>query len=86
MRTTPKTSGNRSIAAGRFGAYYEAGLKPWDVAAASLIVKEAGGVVTTTQGQPLDLLAREEGHCCLEMLAAKNLDIQKQLIPLLTAS
>jgi len=31
------------VACGRFEAFYEYGLSPWDVAAASLIVKQAGG-------------------------------------------
>lgn len=34
------------VAAGRFGAFFETGLKPWDVAAGSLLVEEAGGRVT----------------------------------------
>jgi myo-inositol-1(or 4)-monophosphatase len=37
-------------ACGRFTFFYEAGLSPWDVAAGSLIVKEAGGVVTDFNG------------------------------------
>jgi myo-inositol-1(or 4)-monophosphatase len=37
-------------AAGRFAFFYEAGLSPWDVAAGSLIVKEAGGIVTDFKG------------------------------------
>ncbi len=74
------------VAAGRFGAYYEAGLKPWDVAAAGLIVEEAGGVVSTTAGQPLDLLAKDGTTFSLEVLAAKNPDLQRQLIPLLIPS
>lgn len=35
------------IAAGRIDGYWERNLKPWDAAAASLIVKEAGGFVTS---------------------------------------
>src|SRR6185312_13992290 len=31
------------VACGRFEAFYEYGLKPWDVAAGALIVQEAGG-------------------------------------------
>lgn len=31
------------VAAGRLDAYYERGLKPWDMAAGSLLVEEAGG-------------------------------------------
>ena len=33
------------VAAGIYDAYWEFGLKPWDVAAGSLLVAEAGGVV-----------------------------------------
>ena len=40
------------VAAGRFDAFWEDSLKPWDVAAASLLVEEAGGVVTGTDGSP----------------------------------
>ncbi len=34
------------VAAGRFDAFWEMGLSPWDIAAGSLLVEEAGGVVT----------------------------------------
>ena len=34
------------VAAGRFEAFWEQHLKPWDVAAGALIVEEAGGRVT----------------------------------------
>jgi myo-inositol-1(or 4)-monophosphatase len=39
------------VAAGRFDAYWERGLKPWDVAAGLLLVREAGGFVTDMNGQ-----------------------------------
>ena len=38
------------VAAGRFDGYWESKIQPWDVAAGALIVKEAGGVVTTITG------------------------------------
>jgi myo-inositol-1(or 4)-monophosphatase len=34
------------VACGRFEAFYEYGLNPWDVAAGALLVQEAGGSVT----------------------------------------
>jgi myo-inositol-1(or 4)-monophosphatase len=34
------------VAAGRFDGYWEQGLQPWDVAAGTLMVEEAGGVIT----------------------------------------
>lgn len=38
------------VAAGRYDAFYEYGLHPWDVAAGSLLVTEAGGRVTDFKG------------------------------------
>jgi myo-inositol-1(or 4)-monophosphatase len=38
------------VAAGRLDAYWELGLKPWDLAAGSLIVVEAGGLVGDLHG------------------------------------
>ncbi|MEL6192829.1 MAG: inositol monophosphatase family protein [Bacteroidota bacterium] len=40
------------VACGRLDGYFEFGLKPWDVAAASLLVQEAGGKVTDMEGGP----------------------------------
>ncbi|RYE84471.1 MAG: inositol monophosphatase [Hyphomicrobiales bacterium] len=40
------------IAAGRFDGYFEARLKPWDVAPGLLLVKEAGGTVSDYSGTP----------------------------------
>ena len=37
-------------AAGRVDAYYESGCNPWDLAAGTLIVREAGGIVTDLDG------------------------------------
>jgi myo-inositol-1(or 4)-monophosphatase len=41
------------VAAGRFDMFWELGLAPWDVAAAQLLVKEAGGIVTKCNGEPM---------------------------------
>lgn len=38
------------LAAGRCDAFFELGLSPWDVAAGSMLIKEAGGVVTDFGG------------------------------------
>ncbi|GAC1495375.1 MAG: inositol monophosphatase family protein [Vulcanimicrobiaceae bacterium] len=40
------------VAAGRFDAFWEFDLHPWDVAAGALIVCEAGGRVTSIDGAP----------------------------------
>ncbi len=38
------------VAGGRYDAFYELGLNPWDAAAGSVICREAGGVVETLPG------------------------------------
>ncbi|GBD31299.1 MAG: inositol monophosphatase [Gemmatimonadales bacterium] len=38
------------VALGRFDAFWELSLAPWDIAAGTLIVREAGGCVTDLQG------------------------------------
>jgi len=38
------------VACGRFDAYFEGGLKPWDIAAGVLLVREAGGVCSDFKG------------------------------------
>ncbi len=47
------------VACGRLDGYYEQGIWPWDVAAGSLILTEAGGKVTNYRGDALDLAGRE---------------------------
>jgi myo-inositol-1(or 4)-monophosphatase len=44
------------VAAGRLDGYWELKLGPWDAAAGSLLVEEAGGRVTSVTGGPLDLV------------------------------
>ena len=39
------------VAAGRFDGFWETGLRPWDIAAGILLVREAGGFVTRTDGK-----------------------------------
>jgi myo-inositol-1(or 4)-monophosphatase len=41
-----------NVACGRFDAFWELVLAPWDVAAGVLMVQEAGGVVTDIEGNP----------------------------------
>jgi len=46
------------VAAGRFDGYWELGIKPWDIAAGLLLVREAGGYATDAgDGDPRDTQA-----------------------------
>jgi myo-inositol-1(or 4)-monophosphatase len=38
------------VAAGRFDAFWEMGLQPWDIAAGLLLIQEAGGLVSDFAG------------------------------------
>jgi len=40
------------VASGRFDAFWEFTLKPWDIAAAGLIAEEGGARITTIDGKP----------------------------------
>jgi myo-inositol-1(or 4)-monophosphatase len=84
----PKTQGLRRtgaaaldlawIACGRFDAFWEFGLKPWDVAAGALIVREAGGKATNLDGGRLDLAGGR--------IAASNGRVHSQLVTALMAA
>ena len=68
------------LAAGRFDAYFERGLQPWDSCAGTLIAREAGAVVTGL-GEPDPTPALAVGassadlhqHLCAELDAARAL-------------
>ena len=49
------------VAAGRLDGYYERGLQPWDWAAGSVIVREAGGTLIELGGEPRGLVAASPG-------------------------
>jgi myo-inositol-1(or 4)-monophosphatase len=65
------------VAAGRGDAFFETGLKPWDIAAGMLLVSEAGGTVTDQRGGPVTF---ERG----DVLAA-NSAMHSALLEALTA-
>src|SRR6185312_543245 len=47
------------VACGRYDAFWEFNLNPWDTAAGVLIVQEAGGKVTNFSGQPFSIDSRQ---------------------------
>lgn len=64
------------VAAGRYDSYWERGIKAWDIAAGSIIVREAGGKVTDLEGDDKMLT---KGH-----VLAANLPIHKEMLKTLS--
>ncbi|RLE17293.1 MAG: inositol monophosphatase [Acidobacteria bacterium] len=60
------------VACGRLDGYFEIGLKPWDMAAGELIVREAGGRLSDYRGNPFTIFGKE--------LVASNALIHNELI------
>jgi myo-inositol-1(or 4)-monophosphatase len=62
-------------ACGRFDAFFEYSLAPWDVAAGAFIVEEAGGIVCDFSGGDNYLFGKE--------MFASNPFIEKELLEIL---
>ncbi|MFN3681397.1 MAG: inositol monophosphatase family protein, partial [Nitrospira sp.] len=64
------------VAAGRFDGFWEVRLNPWDIAAGSVIVREAGGRLTDFLGNELSIYGQElvasNGHIHDAMLKVLN--------------
>jgi len=63
------------LAAGRFDCYWEAGLKPWDVAPGQLLLREAGGTMSDFSGRPASITNGE--------VVAGNETVQAQLLKII---
>jgi myo-inositol-1(or 4)-monophosphatase len=63
------------VAQGCADAYIEYGIHCWDMAAAALIITEAGGCVLDTTGKPFDLMSRRVLCASSEALAKSIADI-----------
>lgn len=63
------------VAAGRFEGFWERGLKPWDIAAGILLVREAGGLVSEIGGRSITLNSPS--------ILATNVHLQRDLDKLL---
>ncbi len=61
------------LAAGRFDAFWEVFLKPWDFAAGKLLIEEAGGIVTDIHGNAYQQL--QEGS-----IVAANPHLHKKIL------
>jgi len=60
------------VSCGRLDGYWEFKIKPWDMAAGALLVKEAGGLVSGPRGEALDMTT---GH-----IIAANPSIHSHII------
>jgi myo-inositol-1(or 4)-monophosphatase len=63
------------VASGRLDAFWEFGLKPWDMAAGTLLVAEAGGAVSDMHGRPHSVTASDH-------LLADNGSVHGQILEL----
>jgi myo-inositol-1(or 4)-monophosphatase len=60
------------VAAGRLDGFWEAGLKPWDIAAGALLIRESGGLITNFQGSD-DVLGGNGDIVCANPKLLKQL-------------
>lgn len=67
------------VAAGRFDAYWERNLNPWDIAAGVLMIQESGGKVTTIDENDLDVVNGKS-------ILASNQDLYPQILERLRAA
>ena len=58
------------VACGRLDASFERGIHIWDIGAGAVIVREAGGEVTNTDGTPFSVFSREQFSGSPAMLRA----------------
>ena len=72
-------------AEGKFGACINLSNKIWDIAATSLLIKEAGGIATDDLGRDLDLSVDQSDYQRDFACVAANPTIHRQLIKLLDA-
>ncbi len=61
------------VAAGRFDAFWEVGLNPWDMAAGKLLIEEAGGKVSHWDGSSHKIF-------CYDTLLASNGTLHQKMI------
>jgi myo-inositol-1(or 4)-monophosphatase len=66
------------VAAGHLDGYWERNLKPWDLAAGQIIVREAGGIISGTEGDD-DPLKTGNVVCGNEFIHAELVKILKPL-------
>lgn len=66
------------VACGRAAGFWEFELSPWDFAAGSLLVKEAGGRITDNRNKPLQYQQRQ-------FIVASNARLHKKMLDIINA-
>jgi myo-inositol-1(or 4)-monophosphatase len=73
------------VATGQLGGFFEYQLSPWDFAAGRLLLEEAGGRITTTEGATLPLsttsVLASNGHLhgAVQQFVTRDIDVQKKV-------
>ncbi len=75
--TDPQDEARALLAAGRFDAFWENQLQPWDVAPGWLLLREAGGTMSDFAGKPGSIWNGE--------VIAGNEDVHGQLLKVIKA-
>jgi myo-inositol-1(or 4)-monophosphatase len=67
------------VAAGRFDGFWEQHLSAWDIAAGSLLIREAGGIVTDLSGRDIGIehTSVVAGNPAIHRWLIETLDLEK---------
>lgn len=68
------------LASGRIDGFWECKLKPWDVAAAVVIVREAGGRISDFKGNKFSILGNEAPGLFISETLASNSRIHDEMV------
>jgi myo-inositol-1(or 4)-monophosphatase len=76
------------LASGRYDVYFANVLRPWDLAAGLLLVEEAGGEISSFNGEPVDIMSFENVFASTDSLHLPGLDLLRNqvMLPLSTKS
>ena len=67
------------VACGRLSGFFELTLQPWDYAAGSLLIREAGGILSNWHNEPVSLKKPDSVLAAGPKLHAQLLDLIRQL-------
>ncbi len=68
------------LAAGRNDIFFELVLSPWDIAAGDLLIKEAGGIITNSEGKDIDFSAPSSVFAASPKIYGEFYEIAKKVL------